>query len=480
MRRARELAALALAALAAALGACRTVEEPVLAESWPAEKAAQPLSHADCVALAVRSAPNAAAWRAKLAGARAALAQAGTWPNPSLSLSWEDFGLPGGASAGPLQTTASIGYALEELFSRGGRRAAARHELRAREAELLAEAGALAAEVLHAYDELVAARSGDELGRRLEALVQQELEASEAFARAGLVAPLASERARLERHVLRLQRERLEARARELELSLGYSLGFEGPVALALSEPLSAATGEASLEREELLARAARQRPEIAAGRERYLAQLERARLEAGATRYLPVIGLGPRRAGGQSSGVASLDLSLPLFDTGAAALAAEEAELLAAASEWRASVRRVSAEVDGARARWLEAVEVREPGVRELRDRRRALRERSERLFLAGELSLEELALARREELGAEQEWLEARLESADARVELRAALGELSGLALDAASKDELELELEPLAGESAGLESSTSPTAGTQTAGTQTAAIEPGAGR
>jgi outer membrane protein TolC len=63
----------------------------------------------------------------------------------------------------------------------------------------------------------------------------------------------------------------------------------------------------------------------------------------------------------------------------------------------------------------------------RDLADRRRALRERTERLFHAGEAEYAELALARRDEVQARIALLDAELAVATGRVDLDAAAGAL-----------------------------------------------------
>ena len=143
------------ALLLLALAACGTVEEPKLAPAWSEADAARPLTHADCVRLATRSASTAAAWEARRRAAEAALRQAGKLPNPTLAASWEDFGL--GSGGGPLQQTFSLGMALEAVFARGRREAAASHALLAELADLQAEEARLAREVGQGYDALAPA-----------------------------------------------------------------------------------------------------------------------------------------------------------------------------------------------------------------------------------------------------------------------------------------------------------------------------------
>src|SRR5262245_16630608 len=138
----------------AGLVGCASVEEPVLPPQWTAADAEAPLSHEDCVRLASRSAPTAAAWEAKRRSAEASLRQARAIPNPTLSVEWEDFGLYPGSSSEAVQTTFPIAIALDQIISRPRRVAAAEYELEAGLADLLVERQKLAADVYRAYDEV--------------------------------------------------------------------------------------------------------------------------------------------------------------------------------------------------------------------------------------------------------------------------------------------------------------------------------------
>src|SRR5262245_3209479 len=114
---ARSRGALFAAAVGLPVAGCATVVEPVLPPGWTAADAAQPLGHADCVRLAVRFAPNAAAWQARLDAAQAALDQAGTLPDPLLGLTAEGFGWFRSVPAAALTATLSLGMELDRLFS---------------------------------------------------------------------------------------------------------------------------------------------------------------------------------------------------------------------------------------------------------------------------------------------------------------------------------------------------------------------------
>ncbi len=426
MRR-RVCAALAVFALVLGVSCRATVAEPRLAPAWAEEQARTPLSRADCIALATRSAPNAAAWQARRLAARAGLESADRFPNPTLSLGWEDFGLNHAAAAGSVQTTLSLALALEDVFARKRRAAAARHELEAEEADLRAQAAQLAADVSRAYDELVAARTRATLQAELSSVAEKQRADVERFATSGLAARVDLERASAELAQAEAQRAQATVEADRLELAFAFALGFERPQRLQLSEALRNASSTPSRDLAELLALAASARSEIAAAAARYQAELERSRLAAERLQFLPALGAGPRRQGDELRGVATIDVVLPVFDSGAAAEHAQSAALLAAAAALRASAHEVARDVCSALERLRAAETYLSEHARDLAARRLALRESTERLFRAGEAPYADLALARRDEVEARLSLVDAELAAAAARVDLDFAVGAL-----------------------------------------------------
>jgi outer membrane protein TolC len=420
-----------LVALAALLPlGCRSVrvEMPTIAPAWTASAAARPLSHADCVRLAERSAPTAAAWRARRLAAAAALSQARRLPNPGLAVAWEDFALPGGAPAAAAQATFSLSYALEQLLSRPRRVAAAAREREAEVADLLAERQHLAAEVAKAYDALVAARERETLSAELAVLAERQRDALARFAAAGERSGL--EREQAEAEVLKSLGDRTKAQtaARARALELAFALGFERPTVLLLSEPLTPPAATAAQPAPEDLVAAVQRRPEVAAARARYEAERARLRLASDRVQFLPVLGVGVRRVDEESLGVASVDVVLPLFDGGGAAVCAQSAALLAAAAALRKAVARVVQEVYLTADRAAAARDYLASNARPLAASRRRLRERAETLFTGGEGAFDDALRARRDEVDARLDLLDAELEAAGAATDLEAALGRLA----------------------------------------------------
>ncbi|MEZ6015043.1 MAG: TolC family protein [Planctomycetota bacterium] len=427
----------ALACLALVCAAsCRSVAAPVVAPSWAPEAAADALTHDDCVRLAAGWAPNRAAWSARLDLARAALDQAGRWANPRLDATWEDFRVAG-PTATPLAATYSLLGALGDLASRGARRDLAQLELDAERAALEAELARLAYQVHDAYDELVAARASVALEEDALTLTRTQRDAVARFIAVG-AAP-AIDLARADAEVAQAGADVAAARAdaRALELELCFALGFERPVALTLAEgwtPLDAPSDVAAADDpndadlEALLMRAAELRPELREANARYAAQRARAKLSADNVRFFPNIGAGLRFEGGETRGVAALDVELPLFDGGGPALHAGDAMLLQAAAGLRQAAHDLGAEVTLARERLTAARRFLDQHAQRAEALRADLSQRTERLFEAGEVSFDDLMRARRDELDARRVRLAAARRAAHARLELTRALGALT----------------------------------------------------
>jgi len=416
-------AELALIALFLGTG-CASVAEPKLPLPLAPEAAAEPLTRAQCTQFALASVPTAAAWRARLDKAQAALAGARRMPNPTLALNFEDLGLSSSASA-PVQTTLMLGEALADVFSRGRRAAAAEHELAAEEARLLAERDQLAADVSHAYDGLLVARRRLELDRDLVAVAAAQRKAVARFVELGESPRLELEKAEAERLDAELQAAGDESAARAREIELAFALGFERPVELQLAEGLAPPLAEEQDALEQLLARAAERSPQLKAASEDYLAALERAHLAASAVRFLPVVRAGPRAVAGETLGVVELESELPLFDQGQSEHAASSAGLLAAAAAVRAAAHELARGLALAQAAIVAAERRLEQQVRPLAEERVRIRQRTELQFHAGETSYLELVSAQRDEVKARAGVLEAELELAAARAELARLLG-------------------------------------------------------
>ncbi|HRV81128.1 MAG TPA: TolC family protein [Planctomycetota bacterium] len=409
------------------LAACRSVQEPVLDPGWSELDAAQPLGKAACIDLALRSAPNAAAWQARTRAAQAALSQAGRLPNPDLELAFEEIDAFHN-HARPFVQTSSLAYALEALAGRRRKQAAANFDALAEEASLGVDRQSIAAAVSLAYDQLWFARERVDRMEDQLALARQDREATGDLIAAGLLAQVDQQKADTE--VLAVQAEWAHARtdARVLELELAFALGFERPVELTLADPPAPVTDFEAFDLEGMLRTAADQRPELVAAKARYQAQLERLHLEASGLRFLPRVNLGYRTESGKPTLVGTLGVELPVFDTGKDALAAQNAALLGAAAEMRRAANQVASEVCRAEAAFRAARSYLEEYAQPLAEQRDELAIQTVELFRAGEVSFREMLSARRDAVQEQIRLLDAQAALAAARVQLEAALGSYS----------------------------------------------------
>lgn len=401
------------------LGSCAAVVEPKLVPPHAASIAAKPLSHADCESLALGSAPNAAAFQAKLAGARAQLQTAKAWPNPTLSAAWENLGL-GRMIA---EQTMSLGMALEGLLLRGDHVSIAEHEFAAQCAELEYERAKLVLDVHAAYDSLVAARERVAALREDVRIAQMGLDAARRFASAGVQSKLVSDEAAAQLAEAEFARADAGAQARQQEIAFAFALGFERPVALELSEPMTAALDVPAPE--QAIERAAAQRLDLKAATERYAAEADRCHLTNARPRFMPTVGGGPRFIGNDTLWVASLDVELPLFHSGSSEVDAQDAALLLSAAELRKAAVQVAADVSLALAEHTAASAHAAQHALPLLAMRTKLRQDHERLFAAGEVAFHDLLASQRTEAAARTSEVDARLRLALASSRMQFAMG-------------------------------------------------------
>jgi outer membrane protein TolC len=415
---ARLLPALALP-LIGALAGCGTVEEPHLPPPHPVETAAHPLSHDDCVRLAIASAPNAAAFTARRLAAEARLRAASAWPNPTLGVSLEDMGLDRSIA----QQTVTLGMSLSALFTHGYRTAAAEHDHDAAVAALEHEVQQLELEVRSAYDELVAARERAALQADAVAVAARAVAAARRFAAAGVGSPTAADIAQATLTEAEIDRNTAVAAAARLAIAFAFALGFERVVELQLSEPVTPANAPPA-DVDGLLRDALAARADLRAATAHYAAELERAHLAASPARFLPTISAGPRFIGSSPFWVANVDVELPLFDAGGALLDEQNAVLLQAAADIRRTAQQVGADVALALADLTAAQQLGQQ-TGPLIEMRASLLARAERQFAGGEIDYAGMLAAASASITARMHGVDARLQAGLASNRLHAALG-------------------------------------------------------
>lgn len=399
-----------------------------------------PVTVEACVHLALRRAPDLAAFEAQVAAAEAQVVTARTWPNPTLAATAIDVGQTDRALA-QLQLTYPVLFA----WTRGLQERVARAGLEGADLAVDEERRLIAARVGEVYfdvlaaDELVASElAALETARELSALLSRR-------AALGDASLLDAERARAEElEALRLAdvaRERLEVS----RLLLAQLIGARQPAAVRLAPAwpgLAAGRDDASLaERSEgeeipaeedldhLVAVALERRPDVQRARTRQ----EQARLtvELEERRAHPLadvaLTVGARSGAEGSTGVIGISVPLPAFDTNQGGQLRALAEARGAAAEVARAERLVRLEVETAlvacrRARRrLEELAL---PLAESRDRALAL---ARRLFEGGELSPTDLVLIERDAVVARRALVMAYRDVAGARWRLRVATGEV-----------------------------------------------------
>lgn len=404
-------------ALAASTTACSVPRPAVVSRASPTLNG--PWSRARCVAAAIEAAPTAEAWRARLDHAHALAAQCSAWPNPSIHLEWEDLAAPQGV---PIQTTVSILESLSALATRSAHAAEAEGEREAVAHDVDAERIWISGQVLHEYDHVLIARARTKLARDAVIERQKVADAVVELAAAGEAAYVDVSLASNDLDHARTDLAESIRSERETELALAFALGFERPVALELSEPLQLEVDDRDLE--SMLRIAADTRPELAAALARCRTRCEASENTHRRLSFLPTMTVGRRSADGTISGVASIEVELPLFDRGDAAADASDAAALLASADVARVARDVTQQVVAARERSIDAHAALDRA-RSTVERRRHLVEDCEILFGAGEASLTQVQAAHVELVTARKDLLDATAAAAAARVDLEAALG-------------------------------------------------------
>ncbi|MDX1501259.1 MAG: TolC family protein, partial [Thermoanaerobaculia bacterium] len=379
----------------------------------------RPLAPADAGRLALLRSPDLQATLAELGVAQADLAQASRLANPGVGLSR----LRGG---GETRRTTGIAADVVDWLTQPLRRRLGQAEL---ERAKLQVAAAIFDSVTAAQRALVDLQAAEAVTRAFqdrEKAAGVAAEYARALHEAGnltlrdrslVEASWAEARAELE--VRRQESERAREQLRRL-------LGLDGGESLRLA-PLSAPPSLPASSPEELQEESVGERLDVAAARWAVDA-LERARRLQGATRWLPVgveLGVERESEGGIRLTGPTVELALPIFDSGRAARAGIEAELARARAQLAGLENRVRSEVREALAATASAA----ARIEILRDelvpaRRRALElaVRESNQMLVGVF---ELLDARDELLEAEMGLLEATADAWRARIELLRALG-------------------------------------------------------
>lgn len=383
-------------------------------------RAAEPLTLAVAVerALAQNEEVRAAeadvrAAKARLDGASVPLAA-----NPELSGALGSRDAEGGRA--PAWEVA-VSQRLELGGQRGARVAAARATVGAAEARLAAAKARIAADVRELLGRAAALRLRAEVATEASRLAEAAAVAAEKRFRAGDVARIEVNGARLERGratrgAIELEQERLAALA-ELELALALEPG-------ALTEPafeLEGAPGAAAPSLEERVRAGPAARPDVVAARLDVSAAEAEARLALRAVVPSPALGVSFAREEGAEVVLGTLSIELPLSsrnqaERGVASARVQQARVALAALERRAAQEvRLAAERVRASRRALEAFD---PETMAALSENVALVTKA---YEAGQLDLVRYQLLLREALDARRDRIDAleALNRAEARLE-------------------------------------------------------------
>lgn len=386
------------------------------------ELLAAPLDADGAAAVALLRSPALQATLAELGVAQADLAQATRLANPGLEFSSERGG-------GHSQTTTGLFADVVDWLTQPLRRKLAEAEL---ERVKLEVAAAVIEQVNEAKSALVELQSAEALVARLLVIEQIDSAAADfaqALRAAGNLTEL--ERTNAEAGWAETHGELLAAQAevvsrREAVVrALGLS-GVETWTAAPLVEPPAPVADELAALEERALA----ERLDLAAARWA-VGALERARSLRRVTRWLPVgVELGwerERDIEGETIGGPTVELALPIFDTGKASLARYDAEIARARAQLAALEGRVRSEVREATAALAASSQIARlyrDTVVPLRLRALELTLREYNQMVAGTF---EVLVARQEQLDAERRHLEAIAAAWTARFDLDRAVGTL-----------------------------------------------------
>jgi len=384
---------------------------------------AEPLTPAAAAEVALLRSPRLRATLAELGIAQADLAQATRLANPGLSFE---------RISGDGERTTTVGLAADvvDWLTQPLRRRLAEADLERTKLEVGA---AILAEVTEAKLALLRLQADEALAARLAQVLEIDRAAADyaaalhaagnltALERANAEAGWAETRAELGRA------EAEAARSRErVILALGLD-GVEAWSAAPLAEPPAAPADAAVLE-----GRALAERLDLAAARWAVDA-VERARRLRRATRWLPVgVEVGVEREkenGGEGSEVRltgpTVELALPVFDGGGAALARLDAELARARAQLAAAEARARSEVRERAAALAAARELATLYEETLLPLRREVLARTLAEYNQMIVGTFEVLVAKQAEIDAERRAIEARAEAWSAAIELELAVG-------------------------------------------------------
>ncbi|MCK6478621.1 MAG: TolC family protein [Planctomycetaceae bacterium] len=382
------------------------------------------LDEAELVAVALTLNPELRARRLEAGEARAALIQAGLWPNPEVGLSVAR-GLESGAG-----TTVDFDFLFELLrgAERSARIDAATAKVEEVRAGIVAEEWRLAAEVRRQRLAVLAAERevsllGEEaaLRERTRETVRRRRDMGEGTEVEVAASDL--EVAEVRRETLRAEGE-VEAARRELARLLGLPPGYALRI-VGSGDPLPVEVlpdvPEAEIDRRLLAGR-----PDLKALEAAYKRAEHELRLAV--ERQYPHLNLGPlitREDDGAWHAGPSIGLELPLFDRNQGEIAEKEAQRARARAEYVAALQRARAEAMDALGRMRRVRTELDAFEKEVLPLVQRTQDLAERAFRAGEVGVLDWITAQQRALTTRKALLESAVRYRAAALDFEAAVG-------------------------------------------------------
>ncbi|MCY2959132.1 MAG: efflux RND transporter permease subunit [Planctomycetota bacterium] len=379
------------------------------------------LTRAECAAIVLGSHPRLEAAFHDIGVSRADLAQAGLLSNPALSIF---FLFPEGGGNTEIQGT--IAASLSDLWRIPARERVAQEALNQQVLETARLAGELVYRATGCHDRALASARTAQLARDMAAIAGRSEAEISARVEMGVGRALDAELARSERMHADVVAAAAEAEARSARSELFQSLALAGDLGTIRIGGDLPQLEELELEVEELVTRTLERRLDLRAlraGTEALAAQIPAEQRNALPRIELALHGESPND-GPDLLGPGAV-MTLPVFDTGDAAIRRAESAYLAALARWTALAREVEQEVRGSWSTALAAREAYELARGDLVERAERAAELAERAHTAGDAPYSTRLAAEQGRVRARQAVLGAEVEAARARAALERAAG-------------------------------------------------------
>ena len=387
----------------------------------------------DCLALARVNDLRTAEWQARLASARATIAQTKSLPNPTVTAEWEGIGLRSAEGKSLQSQLTNISFPILFWWPRAYERAAAEANGRAEAAAVHGEQRTLAAEIGGAWLGLVAGQRQIAVAKALRANAQESLRLATKGKALGIRSAYDVERAEAE--VLSAEGDVAEAESqlRVDQLALAFALGASRPAFPQAADTPEAGAVDPSLvgagetPPDDLLSLALAENPDWTQAH----AQVEAAEAELH-VQQLAILPFSDVRAGGGRlrdpegrGGIANGEVPLPLLNWNGAGISKAEAELLSARTAEEKARRAVVSSLAQDWERVRAAVRRWQEFAHPLSEKLTKVEASARKLFDAGQIGYTELLQAQRDLETAEKSEVNVWRDAATARWTLESALG-------------------------------------------------------